>query len=309
MARRKKGRPINGIVLVDKPAGWSSNAVLQKVRWLFQAQKAGHTGALDPLATGLLPVCLGEATKFTRFLLDADKAYLTTARLGMRTDTLDAEGDVTETATVPALNVTTVETLLAERFTGNIEQVPPMYSALKRDGKKLYELAREGKEVELEPRPVTIHSLTLERLGTDELELSVFCSKGTYIRTLVDDIGQALGCGAHVSALRRTRHGHFSIGDAIPLDTLIEQRDAKGSEALDRHLLSMDDLLVDLPVVELTEGQSRRFSHGNEVDRIPPMEAGQVRVRDRDSGRFLGVGAITCDAVLQPVRVVANTGF
>ncbi|GGX44831.1 tRNA pseudouridine(55) synthase TruB [Saccharospirillum salsuginis] len=308
MARRKKGRPINGIVLVDKPAGWSSNAVLQKVRWLFQAQKAGHTGALDPLATGLLPVCLGEATKFTRFLLDADKAYLTTARLGIRTETLDAEGEVTDTAPVPALDAATIEQLLAERFTGDIEQVPPMYSALKRDGKKLYELAREGKAVELEPRPVTIHALSLERLGTDELDLAVACSKGTYIRTLVDDIGQALGCGAHVSALRRTRHGHFSLEGAISLDALIEQGESEGCEALDRHLLSMDDLLVELPVVELTEGQSRRFSHGNAVDRIPPMDAGQVRVRDGVSGRFLGVGAITADAVLQPVRVVADAG-
>lgn len=308
MARRRKGRPVDGVLLVDKPAGWSSNAVLQKVRWLFQAQKAGHTGALDPLATGLLPVCLGEATKFTRFLLDADKAYLTTAKLGIRTETLDAEGEVTETAAVPALDAGTVRQLLADKFTGDIEQVPPMYSALKRDGKKLYELAREGKAVDLEPRPVTIRTLSLERLAGDELDLAVACSKGTYIRTLVDDIGRALGCGAHVAALRRTRHGHFSLDDAIPLDALIEQREADGCEALDRHLLSLDELLVDLPVVELTEGQARRFRHGNTVDRIPPTAPGQVRVREQDGGRFLGVGAVTPAGVLNPIRVVATAG-
>ncbi len=306
MAKRKKGRPVDGIVLVDKPADWSSNGVLQKVRWLFQAQKAGHTGALDPLATGLLPICLGEATKFTRFLLDADKAYLTTARLGVRTDTLDAEGEVVEEKPVPALGPATVERLLAERFTGAIEQVPPMYSALKRDGRKLYELAREGKEVALEPRPVTIHSLQLNRLTETEMDLDVACSKGTYIRTLVDDIGQALGCGAHVTSLRRTRHGHFSLNEAITLDALIEQQEREGCEALDGHLLSLDDLLVDLPLVELTEGQSRRFSHGNPVDRIAPMAPGQVRVREEGTGRFLGVGEVTEQGELQPVRVVAN---
>jgi len=192
MARRKKGRPLDGVILVDKPDGWSSNGVLQKVRWLFQAQKAGHTGALDPLATGLLPICLGEATKFSRFLLDADKAYRATARLGVRTDTLDAEGEVIDTQPVPALQRETVEQLLAERFTGAIEQVPPMYSALKRDGQKLYDLARQGKTVEREPRPVQIFSLTLVELHNDELVLDVHCSKGTYIRTLVDDIGEAL---------------------------------------------------------------------------------------------------------------------
>lgn len=308
MARRKKGRPINGVVLVDKPAGWSSNAVLQKVRWLFQAQKAGHTGALDPLATGLLPVCLGEATKFTRFLLNADKAYRTTAKLGVRTDTLDAEGTVTETAPVPALEADAVRRLLSDRFTGDIEQVPPMYSALKRDGKKLYELAREGKAVDLEPRPVTVHSLSLERLDGDDLELNVACSKGTYIRTLVDDIGQALGCGAHVAALRRTQHGRFSLDKAVTLQALINQQEAEGAEALDQHLLSLDDLLMELPVVELSDGQARRFSHGNSVDRIPAMPVGEVRVRAQTSGRFLGVGTITEQAVLQPARVVAAAG-
>lgn len=306
MARRRKGRPIDGIVLVDKPAGWSSNAVLQKVRWLFQAQKAGHTGALDPLATGLLPVCLGEATKFTRFLLDADKAYRTRARLGVRTDTLDAEGTVVATRPVPDLLPETISDLLAERFTGAIEQVPPMYSALKRDGRKLYELARKGETVELEPRPVTIHDLRLVEFTPPDLVLDVVCTKGTYVRTLVDDIGTALGCGAHVTGLRRLRHGHFDLDRAVPLQALIEQREAQGPETLDRHLISLDELLVDLPSLDLSTGQARRFSHGNPVNEIPALPAGEVRVRAGDNGAFLGVGRITDGGELRPVRLVAH---
>lgn len=308
MARRRKGRPIDGIVLVDKPAGWSSNGVLQKVRWLFQAQKAGHTGALDPLATGLLPVCLGEATKFTRFLLDADKAYRTTAHLGIRTDTLDAEGEVVARLPVPELPPADIETLLAERFTGPIEQVPPMYSALKRDGKKLYELAREGKTIELEPRPVTINRLEMVEWRSPELTLDVDCTKGTYIRTLVDDIGDALGCGAYVSQLRRLRHGRFSLDQAVSLDSLITLQEAEGHTALDRYLLPLDDLLVDLPKVVLSPGQSRRFSHGNPVSEIEPLPPGEVRVHAQDSGSFLGVGRVADDGELQPVRLVAVSG-
>lgn len=306
MARRRKGRAIDGVILLDKPSDWSSNGVLQKVRWLFQAQKAGHTGALDPLATGLLPLCLGEATKFTRFLLEADKAYRAVAKLGERTDTLDAEGEVTETHPVPELDVAELEALLAERFTGAIEQIPPMYSALKRDGKKLYELAREGKHIELEPRPVTIFSLTLVSLADDELVLDIHCSKGTYIRTLVDDIGQALGCGAHITALRRTKHGQFSLDNAVTLDALISEQEADGPEALDRHLFSLDDLLAELPVITLTEGQTRRFSHGNPVSDGLDLEPGQYRVKDADSGRFLGVGEVVADGFLQPLRLVAS---
>lgn len=306
MARRKKGRLIDGVVLVDKPADWSSNGVLQKVRWLFQAQKAGHTGALDPLATGLLPICLGEATKFTRFLLDADKAYRTTAHLGIRTATLDAEGEVTETRPVPDLNASQVQDLLVSRFTGPIEQTPPMYSALKRDGKKLYDLARKGETVELEPRPVTINNLDLVELSPPEMVLEVDCTKGTYIRTLVDDIGQALGCGAYVSQLRRLRHGRFSLDKAVSLDDLIALQEAEGSQALDRHLVSVDELLADLPEVVLTPGQARRFSHGNPVNAIVAMPEGEIRVREEESGAFLGVGRITASGELQPVRVVAS---
>lgn len=305
MARRRKGRPLDGVVLIDKPAGWSSNGVLQKVRWLYQAQKAGHTGALDPLATGLLPVCLGEATKFSRFLLDADKAYRATACLGVRTDTLDAEGEVTETRPIPPLQRADVEALLAERFTGAIEQVPPMYSALKRDGQKLYDLARQGKTVERDARPVQIHNLTLLELSGDELVIEVHCSKGTYIRTLVDEIGEALGCGAHITALRRTRHGRFSLDNAHPLDALIERQQSQGHEALDGWLLPLQTLLVDLPAVQLSEGQARRFSHGNPVSRLTmTAPVGQAQVLFEQ--RFLGVGEVTEAGELKPLRLVAT---
>lgn len=307
MARKRKGRPLDGVILVDKPDGWSSNGVLQKVRWLFQAQKAGHTGALDPLATGLLPICLGEATKFSRFLLDADKAYRATARLGVRTDTLDAEGEVIDTKPVPTLQHDAVERLLAERFTGAIEQVPPMYSALKRDGQKLYDLARQGKTVEREARPVQIFSLTLVEFKDDELVLDVHCSKGTYIRTLVDDIGEALGCGAHITALRRTRHGRFSLDQAQPLQDLIERQEAQGHAALDEWLLPLQALLVDLPVIELSEAQGRRFSHGNPVSRFTLETPFAGLAQAVAEGRFLGVGEVDASGELQPLRVVATS--
>lgn len=306
MARRKKGRALDGVILVDKPDGWSSNGVLQKVRWLFQAQKAGHTGALDPLATGLLPICLGEATKFSRFLLDADKAYRATARLGVSTDTLDAEGEVTQTRPVPELDRDAVERLLAERFTGEIEQVPPMYSALKRDGQKLYDLARQGKTVEREARPVQIFSLTLVELIGDVMVLDVHCSKGTYIRTLVDDIGETLGCGAHITALRRTRHGRFDLNDAQPLDALIEQQEAQGSEALDGWLLPLQSLLVDLPEIELSEAQAQRFSHGNPVSHFTLSQPLVGLAQAVCAGRFLGVGELSNELGLQPLRLVAS---
>lgn len=304
MARRRKGRPVTGILLLDKAQGWSSNGVLQKVRWLFHAQKAGHTGALDPMATGLLPICLGEATKFTRFLLDADKAYLATACLGVRTDTLDAEGQVTEQAVVPDLSEEAIRQLLKTEFTGDVQQVPPMYSALKRDGKKLYELARQGIEIEREARPVTIHRLELLGYQAPELQLDVDCSKGTYIRTLVDDIGTALGCGAHLSALRRTRHGRFSLAQAVTLDALIERHEQGGPEALDEWLMPLDDLLQDFPRVDLDESEANRFSHGNPVPLAEPGSA-LMRVYDDADHAFMGLGN-GLDGWLRPVRLVSS---
>lgn len=306
MARRRKGRPVTGILLLDKPQGWSSNGVLQKIRWLFQAQKAGHTGALDPMATGLLPICLGEATKFTRFLLDADKAYLATASLGVRTDTLDAEGEVIEQRVVPDLSEDAIATLLNAEFTGDLLQVPPMYSALKRDGKKLYELARQGIEIEREARPVHIHRLEMLGYQSPQLHLDVDCSKGTYIRTLVDDIGTALGCGAHLSALRRTRHGRFSLTQAVSLDALIERHEQGGPEALDQWLMPLDDLLQDFPQLALDESGARRFSHGNPVPLSQPGQA-LIRVYAGDDQAFLGLGN-GVDGWLRPVRLVASSG-
>lgn len=303
MAKRRKGRPITGVVLVDKPAGMSSNAVLQKVRWLYQAQKAGHTGALDPAATGLLPICFGEATKFTNYLLDADKRYLATGRLGEETDTLDADGEIVRTTVVGNITSDQISKVIGEKFVGPIEQIPPMYSALKRDGKKLYELAREGKSIELEPRPVTIYKNELLNLSLPDFELDVHCSKGTYIRTLVADIGSELGPGAHVTNLRRTAHGKFFLKDAVPLDQLISWQEAGEIALMDALLISIDELLSELPSVVLDEKYTRLFSHGNDVQisEIP----GKVRVYS-DTEQFLGVGEVTEKARLKPVRLVAQ---
>jgi len=303
MARRRKGRPINGVLLVDKPLGFSSNALLQKVRWLYQAQKAGHTGALDPLATGLLPICFGEATKFTQFLLDADKRYLTTGLLGIATDTLDAEGQVVATAAVPDLSAVEIEAVLASRFVGPIEQIPPMYSALKRDGKKLYELARAGVEIELAARPVSIFENRLTDWSSPELSIEVQCSKGTYIRTLVADIGVALGTVAHVKALRRTEHGQFNIAQAITLEALIGLQERNAVDEMDGLLISIDQLLVDLPVIQLTQDRAKYFSNGNDVQ--TEHEPGQARVYGPDE-TFLGVGQVSDLGRLQPERLIAR---
>lgn len=303
MARKRKGRAIDGVVLVDKPAGFSSNGLLQKIRWIYQAQKAGHTGALDPAATGLLPICLGEATKFTRYLLDSDKRYLTTGVLGVCTDTLDAEGEVVAQASVPDVERKELEALIAARFSGDIEQIPPMYSALKRDGKKLYELARQGETIELEPRPVTIFQNELQDLSVPEFSLNVHCSKGTYIRTLVADIGDAIGCGAHVKNLRRTAHGPFRLDQAKAVEALEALREQEDFQTLDSYLISIDELLRHLPRVDLNEKQTRLFSHGNDIQ----FEAisGEVRVYSH-SGDFLGVGEGRKGHRLQPVRLVAK---
>ncbi len=300
--RRRKGRPIDGLLLLDKPSGLTSNAALQKVKRIYRAQKAGHTGNLDPLATGLLPICLGEATKFTAFLLDADKRYLTRARLGVRTTTGDAEGEVLERRPVPALDRKAVEAAL-ERFRGPVEQIPPMHSAIKRDGRPLYELAREGVTVEREPRQVEIHSLELLGISGEELELEVYCSKGTYIRTLIEDIGEALGCGAHVSALRRTAAGPFRIEDAVLLQRLEELAGEGELEALDGLLLPLDRVLDGLPALRLAGDSGYYLSQGQAVQQYPAPAAGLLRLYD-ERGRFLGVGESTGDGRIAPRRLV-----
>jgi tRNA pseudouridine55 synthase len=304
-APRNKRRDIDGVLIFDKPLGMSSNAALQKVRWLFNASKGGHTGSLDPLASGVLPLCLGEATKFSQFLLDADKAYVTEARLGMTTTTGDAEGDVLEMRPV-AVTLAEVEALLP-RFTGDILQVPPMYSALKHDGQPLYKLARAGEVVERKARSVTIQRLEILGLDQDRLRLQVHCSKGTYIRTLVEDIGAALGCGAHVSELRRIQAGPFDLAQAVSLETLEALHAEGGPEALDRLLLPSDSGLGDWPVVDLTEQSAYYLNHGQAV-RVPGSPAfGMVRLRDHQ-GRFMGIGEMTEDARVAPKRLMRFNG-
>lgn len=295
--RRAPRRKVDGVLLLDKPVGMSSNAALQKARWLLNAEKAGHTGTLDPLATGLLPLCFGEATKFAGELLDAGKAYLATVRLGIVTDTADAEGQVLATRPVTAAEAD-VRALLP-RFTGDIEQVPPMHSALKRDGTPLYELARKGIEVERLPRRVTIHALELLQWRGDSFDLAVSCSKGTYVRTLAADIGAALGCGAHLAALRRTQVGSLRIEDAVTL----QRFESTPSAERDALLLPPDALLAALPVALLGEAEASRLLHGQAV-RWNAGPAGRVRLVGPQG--FIGVGEYAADGWLQAKRLIAT---
>ena len=299
---RKRGRDIHGVFLLDKPQGMSSNDIMQKVKRIFQANKAGHTGALDPLATGMLPICLGEATKFSQFLLDADKRYLVTAKLGERTDTSDAEGQIVETREV---KVKTPEILTAlEQFRGDILQVPTMFSALKHNGKPLYEYARQGITVEREARPITIFELNFIEYNAPYLTLEVHCSKGTYIRTLVDDLGEALGCGAHVTMLRRTAVADYpteKMLDWHALQSLAEQQDLALLDAL---LLPMDTAVAKLPALTLNESQTQGIGFGQRIkfDNSNRLQ-GQVRLFSHEH-RFLGVAVIDENNVIRPQRLV-----
>ena len=299
---RKRGRDIHGVFLLDKPQGMSSNDIMQKVKRIFQANKAGHTGALDPLATGMLPICLGEATKFSQFLLDADKRYLVTAKLGERTDTSDAEGQVVETREV---KVKTPEILTAlEQFRGNILQMPTMFSALKHNGKPLYEYARQGITVEREARPITIFELNFIEYNAPYLTLEVHCSKGTYIRTLVDDLGEVLGCGAHVTMLRRTAVADYpteKMLDWHALQSLAEQQDLALLDAL---LLPMDTAVAKLPALTLNENQTQGIGFGQRIKFDNPNRLqGQVRLFSYEN-RFLGVAVIDENNVIRPQRLV-----
>ena len=299
---RKRGRDIHGVFLLDKPQGMSSNDIMQKVKRIFQANKAGHTGALDPLATGMLPICLGEATKFSQFLLDADKRYLVTAKLGERTDTSDAEGQIVETRDV---KVKTPEILTAlEQFRGDILQVPTMFSALKYNGKPLYEYARQGITVEREARPITIFELNFIEYNAPYLTLEVHCSKGTYIRTLVDDLGEALGCGAHVTMLRRTAVADYpteKMLDWHALQSLAEQQDLALLDAL---LLPMDTAVAKLPALTLNESQTQGIGFGQRIKFDNPNRLqGQVRLFSHEN-RFLGVAVIDENNVIRPQRLV-----
>ncbi len=297
---KKTWKQVDGVLLLDKPLGMTSNDALQKARRLFSAAKGGHTGTLDPLATGLLPLCFGEATKFSADLLDADKTYEAEIRLGVSTDSGDAEGVITATS---AVNVQISDIFpILQALTGDILQVPPMHSALKRDGRPLYELARQGIEVVREPRPVTIHRLELLSFAGDQLRISVTCSKGTYIRVLATDIGAALGCGAHLTALRRTRVGDLMLDKAITLDEIGLVDESSRSSLLQ----PVDALLQSLPRVDLLPGAQLRFSHGNPVD-ISGNMTGKVRVYDGE--RLLGMGETGLDGRLWPKRLVQLAAY
>lgn len=296
-------RKVDGILILDKPRGLTSNAALQKIRWLLNAEKAGHTGSLDPLATGVLPLCFGEATKFSQYLLDADKGYETLMHMGVTTATGDAEGEVLQRCDV-AFERDALEAVLP-RFRGDIQQIPPMYSALKRDGQPLYKLARAGEVVEREPRSVNIARLDLLSFEPPFARLSVACSKGTYIRTLVEDIGQALGVGAHVAELRRTQAGPFSLAQAVSLETLEQAHAEGGSEALDRFLLPADSGLEHWPLLQLSEHSSYYWLHGQPVRAPQAPKFGMVRVQDH-TGRFIGIGEVSDDGRIAPRRLIRS---
>ncbi|MDR5875049.1 tRNA pseudouridine(55) synthase TruB [Vreelandella gomseomensis] len=306
MARRRRGLPVNGIVLLDKPKGLSSNHALQRVRRLFDAQKAGHTGTLDPMATGLLPICLGEATKFSAHLLEADKVYRTRVELGVITDTGDAEGTAIERHDVPELAAQDIETVLT-RFRGEIDQVPPMYSALKHQGKKLYELAREGKQVERAARRVSVYDARLLSFEGTAFELEVSCSKGTYIRTLAEDIGKALGCGGHISQLRRLKTGPFD-GDAMwTLEALEALADQTAREA---ELMPVDVLVDHLPSLVVDESGYGRLAHGQSArlaigDALPPEALARLYYAEA----FIGLGVVKGAQEVAPKRLLSTVAI
>ena len=315
MARTRKGRAVNGIILLNKGLGLSSNHALQQVKRMFNAAKAGHTGALDPLATGMLPICLGEATKFSQFLLDTDKTYQVTAKLGVRTTTSDADGEIVETLPV---NVTQTQLFAAcEQFKGPIKQVPSMFSALKHQGKPLYFYARQGIDIPREARDITIFSLSIDRFAADEVDMTVHSSKGTYIRSLVDDIGQVLGCGAYVSKLHRTQVTDYPADKMLTMASLQALRDEIDSEAdvlddqtftaMDQLLMPMDSAVKTLDSAELDPIAEGFFRNGNPVNFVGTTdypEDSLIRAYSKDSGLFLGVGFIGPDGKLAPKRSV-----
>ncbi len=307
MSRRRRGRAVDGILVLDKPIGLSSNQALQRVKRLYFAAKAGHTGSLDPLATGVLPLCFGEATKFSQYLLDADKAYESTFVLGTVTDTGDAEGRVLENRDASSFTQVDVVTAL-KGFEGEIEQIPSMFSAIKKDGQPLYKLARQGFEVERKPRPVIIKQLQLRAFrGAEKPEVDIYleCSKGTYVRSLAEDLGRVLGCGAFVSALRRTRAGPFSIEDSLALSTLEALQGSSEFHELDKFLLPADVALDALPLVRLSESGGFYMRQGQPVMVPNAPRGGIVRVA-LETGEFLGVGEILDDGRVAPRRLIVT---
>ncbi len=287
------------MLLLDKPLGFSSNQALQKVKWLFQAAKAGHTGTLDPLATGLLPLCFGEATKFAHYLTDADKTYIATIKLGVTTNTGDAEGEVLATHSV---NVSPAQFAEAcTQFVGEISQIPPMYSALKHEGKALYEYARAGVEIERASRLITIHSIQVNSFEYDVANISVSCSKGTYIRTLAEDIGAVLGCGAHLIGLRRTKTANYSIDQAVTLT----QFEAMNLEQRQAALMPMDSAVLHLPAIALDADSTHYLRQGQAVWQSGINAKGLLRLYNEQQ-EFLGLGEQDSDGKIAPKRLIIN---
>jgi len=302
MRQKSIKRKINGILLLDKPKGFTSNAALQKIKKLFNAKKAGHTGSLDPLATGMLPLCFGEATKFSQFLLEADKVYQVTMKLGVRTTTGDAEGEIVSTRAVPKLKEKDLEKAFGQ-FRGEIQQVPSMYSAIKFQGKPLYEYARQGIEIKRESRPISIYELILIALREDEIEFKVHCSKGTYVRTLVEDVGEVLNCGAHVIALQRLSVGHFKETQMVTMETLEKTFKENGSEALAHYLLPIDAIIEQAEKIYLNPAMAFYLKQGNSllVPHAPNKGLVQIYLKD---GQFLGIGEVLPDGKIAPRRLV-----
>ena len=308
MARRRKGRPIDGVILIDKPAGITSNDTLQKVKRIYFAEKAGHTGALDPLATGMLPLCFGEATKFSQFLLDSDKRYRVVAKLGERTNTSDSDGEVVETREVK-VDRGQLERCIA-KFRGTTDQIPSMFSALKHEGRPLYEYAREGIDVPRKSRKITVYSIELIRFEGHEVEMEVHCSKGTYIRTITDDLGEMLGCGAHVTYLRRTGVSNYPYENMVTiehLEALLEKahrEEIAPRELLDPLLMPMDSAVQDLPEVNMITELADHVLHGQPVQVFGAPQEGIVRMTSGDERLFIGIGHIDDDGRVAPKRLV-----
>ena len=301
--RRRRVRNISGIVVLDKANGLSSNAALQEVKRLYEANKAGHAGSLDPLATGVLPVCLGEATKVSQFLLDSDKRYRARIKLGIRTDTGDSEGSIIERNERIRVSREAIERALT-KFKGEVEQVPPMHSAIKMNGVPLYKLARKGITVEREPRLVTLYQICLVEFVHSELELEISCSKGTYIRTIADDLGQELGCGAHVIELRRTQAGVFTEKDSISSEELALEKENRGLDKIDQFLIPMDRAIQDLPEVNLPSITASHVKNGQAVLVRHLPKNGLVRMYEDE--QFIGIGSIDDDGKVAPKRLIIN---
>ncbi len=300
--RRSRGREVTGILLLDKPSGMTSNGALQVVKRLFRARKAGHTGSLDPLATGLLPICFGEATKLSGFLLEADKSYRAVVKLGERTTTGDSEGEVIRRGDIAGIDRARVEEAAAS-FRGELLQVPPMHSAIKQNGVPLYKLAHQGIEVERKPREVTIHRLDVIDFTGDRVTIEVDCSKGTYIRVLADELGELLGCGGHICELRRTGVGAFDASRMVTLDELEALAKEGGEAALDACLVSMETALAQWPYVRLPKDVAYFLIQGQPVFVPHAPSRGLVRIYTRED-RFLGVGHILDDGRVAPKRLV-----